>query len=205
LTEPSEAIPEDTEDADLESPETEEQIDEAPVIPESSTTRTTRQTVTVEITTSATSTPSKRKSRASTSKKKKPTSDDDFENSDNEEVDTSKYGRASFSHKKRAPAVQPGKIDFCHVCSQRFTITAYTKQSPDGEGLLCHKCGAVEQSVAKKEAPKRKTTKIGKGTAKMILEGKESRIWKLQDVCIKVSRIFGSRREVDLDYCESYS
>jgi hypothetical protein len=83
--------------------------------------------------------------------------------------------------------MQPGKIDFCHICSQRFTITAYTKQSPDGEGLLCSKCGSVEQSAAKKEAPKRRRTKIGKGTAKMILEGKDDRIGKLQDACIKVS------------------
>lgn len=44
----------------------------------------------------------------------------------------------------------------------------------------------MEQSAAKKEAPKRKRTKIGKGTAKMILEGKDERIWKLQDLCIKV-------------------
>jgi DNA repair protein RAD7 len=152
------------------------------------TTTTRRQIVTVEVTNTPSTTPTKRKPRAT--KKKKPTSDDDFENSENnndEEVDPSKYGRASFSHKKRAQStIQPGKIDFCHVCSQRFTITAYTKQSPDGSGLLCHKCGAVEQSASKKEAPKRKRTKIGKGTAKMILEGKEERIWKLQDVCIKV-------------------
>jgi len=51
---------------------------------------------------------------------------------------------------------------------------------------LCHKCGAVEQAAAAKEAPKRKRTKLGKGTAKMILEGKEDRIGKLQDACIKV-------------------
>lgn len=101
-------------------------------------------------------------------------------------VDPSKFGRASFSHKKRAPVMQPGKIDFCHICSHRFTITAYTKQSPNGEGLLCHKCGAVEQVAAKKDVPKRKRTKVGKGTAKMILEGKEDRIGKLQDLCIKV-------------------
>jgi len=83
--------------------------------------------------------------------------------------------------------VQAGKIDFCHICSQRFTITAYTKHSPDGEGLLCHKCGAVEQNAPKKAAPRRKRTTIGKGTAKMLLEGKEDRIGKLQDTCIKVN------------------
>lgn len=82
--------------------------------------------------------------------------------------------------------IQAGKIDFCHICSQRFTITAYTKTSPDGEGLLCHKCGAVEQNVPKKAAPRRKRTTVGKGTAKMLLEGKEDRIGKLQDTCIKV-------------------
>lgn len=82
--------------------------------------------------------------------------------------------------------MQPGKIDFCRICSQRFTITAYTKQSPDGEGLLCHTCGAVEQNPVKKEAPKRKRMKVGKGTAKMILEGKDDRIGTLQDACIKV-------------------
>jgi DNA repair protein RAD7 len=82
--------------------------------------------------------------------------------------------------------MQPGKIDFCYICSQRFTITAYTKESPNGDGLLCHKCGAVEQNAVKKEAPKRKRMKVGKGTAKMILEGKEDRIGTLQDACIKV-------------------
>jgi DNA repair protein RAD7 len=133
----------------------------------------------------STSTSARKKSRASKKKPKKPSSDDDFSASD-EEIDTSRYGRASFSHKKRAPAVQPGKIDFCHICSQRFTITAYTKQSPDGEGLLCHDCGAVEQSAVKKSAPKRRRTRVGKGTAKMILEGKEDSIGKLQDICIKV-------------------
>jgi DNA repair protein RAD7 len=131
----------------------------------------------VEITT-----PPRKKTRASKKKKKV----DSDEAASDDEVDNSKYGRASFSHKKRAPTMQPGKIDFCHICSQRFTITAYTKQSPDGEGLLCHKCGAVEQSIMKKEEPKRKRAKVGKGTAKMILEGKEDRIGKLQDVCIKV-------------------
>jgi len=98
--------------------------------------------------------------------------------------------------------MQPGKIDFCHICSQRFTITAYTKQSPDGEGLLCHKCGAVEQVVAKKDLPKRKRTKVGKGTAKMILEGKDDRIGKLQDLCIKVS--YPLIMELTKGYCESY-
>ena len=136
-------------------------------------------TVTVEVTTPP------RRGRQRASKKKRKVSDDEYSDED-EEIDTSKYGRASFSHKKRAAAIQPGKIDFCYVCSQRFTISPYTKQSPDGEGLLCHKCGAVEQSAPKKEAPKRKRMKVGKGTAKMILEGKEDRIGKLQDSCIKV-------------------
>jgi hypothetical protein len=132
-------------------------------------------------------TPPRKKTRTSKKKAKKAAeSDDDFDASEDEEIDTSKYGRASFTHKKRAPVMQPGKIDFCHICSQRFTITAYTKQSPDGEGLLCYKCGSVEQSAAKKDAPKRRRTKIGKGTAKMILEGKDDRIGKLQDACIKV-------------------
>ena len=139
------------------------------------------QAVTVNASTSA-----RKNSRVSKKKPKKPSSDDDVSASD-EEIDTSKYGRAAFSHKKRAPAVQPGKIDFCHICSQRFTITAYTKQSPDGEGLLCHDCGAVEQSGFKREAPKRRRTRVGKGTAKMILEGKEDNVGKLQDTCIKVS------------------
>jgi DNA repair protein RAD7 len=98
--------------------------------------------------------------------------------------------------------MKPGKIDFCHICSQRFTITAYTKQSPDGEGLLCHKCGSVEQSAPKKDVPKSRRTKVGKGTAKMILEGKEDRIGKLQDTCIKVLHSQGC---IDIGYCETYS
>jgi DNA repair protein RAD7 len=119
-------------------------------------------------------------------KKKKPKKAESDEDISDEEVDTSKYGRAAFSHKKRAPVMQAGKIEFCHICSQRFTITAYTKHSPDGEGLLCHNCGSVEQAVQKKETPKRKRTKFGKGTAKMILEGRDDRVGKLQDICIKV-------------------
>jgi DNA repair protein RAD7 len=97
--------------------------------------------------------------------------------------------------------MEPGKIDFCHVCSQRFTITAYTKQSVDGEGLLCHKCGSVQQSIAKKDVPKRKRMKVGKGTAKMILEGREDRIGKLQDICIKVCRLW---KYTNVGYCETY-
>ena len=151
-------------------------VESATVVAESSTS----QTVTVEVTT-----PVKKKARA-TKKKKKVSSEDEYSDEDGE-VDPSKYGRAAFSHKRRAPVVQAGKIDFCHICSQRFTITAYTKHSPDGEGLLCHKCGAVEQIVPKKAAPKRKRTTVGKGTAKMLLEGKEDWIGKLQDTCIKVS------------------
>ena len=159
-----------------------EQDDEDVITVESSA---KTQTVTVEIPTD--STPSKKRY---SKKKKKLLRDDELSaaSDDDTAVDTSKYGRASFSYKKRAPVMQPGKIDFCHICSQRFTITAYTKPSPDREGLLCHKCGAVEQAaVAKKAEPKRKRTKVGKGTAKMILEGKEDKIGKLQDMCIKVS------------------
>ena len=176
------------------------QEDDDVIIFESSTTTTTTrtaQTVTVEI--PAKSTPSK---KHSSRKKKKVVADDDSSD-DDVAVDPAKYGRASFSHKKRAPVNQPGKIDFCHICSQRFTITAYTKHSPDGEGLLCHKCGAVEQVEAKKDVPKRKRTNVGKGTAKMILEGKEDRIGKLQDLCIKVSHPL--KMEVMAGYCESYS
>lgn len=129
---------------------------------------------------------SRRRGRVSKKKTKKDAgSSDDYSASD-EEIDTSLYGRAAFSRKKRAPAMDAGKIDFCHICSQRFTITVYTKHSPDGEGLLCHKCGSVEQAVAAKQSPKRKRTRVGKETAKMFLEGKDDRIGKLQDICIKV-------------------
>lgn len=34
---------------------------------------------------------------------------------------------------------QAGSIDFCAMCANKFTITAYTKHTPDGG--LCHKCG----------------------------------------------------------------
>jgi len=174
--------------------------DEDVIIVESTTTTTTTktaQTVTVEI--PVKSTPSKRRNNK---KKKKVLSDDEFSD-DEVAIDPAKYGRAAFSHKKRAHVMQHGKIDFCHICSNRFTITAYTKESPDGEGLLCHKCAAVEQVAAKKDVPKRKRTKVGKGTAKMILEGKEDRIGKLQDLCIKVSDPF--IMELMTGYCESYS
>ena len=152
---------------------------------------TSSQTVTVEITT-----PPKRKARASRKKRRRGSGDDFSASDDDEEVDPSKYGRATFSHKKRASAMQPGKIDFCHVCSQRFTITAYTKTSPDGEGLLCHKCGAVEQAKdASVPRPKRNRMKLGKGHSKMLQEGKDDWIGTLQDACIKATP--WSRYEVD--------
>ena len=119
------------------------------VVVESSTTIT--QTVTVDI-----ATPSPKKKRV-TRKKKKISSD---EESSEDEVDPSKYGRAAFSHKNKT--LQPGKIDFCRICSQRFTITAYTKSSPDGEGLLCHKCGAVEQNLPKRSLGRGRGAVIGR-------------------------------------------
>ncbi|UZJ56509.1 hypothetical protein CBS101457_005829 [Exobasidium rhododendri] len=68
-----------------------------------------------------------------------------------------------------------GSIDFCAMCASKFTVTAYTKHTPDGG--LCHKCGpkyaggegprtardsfgqngvAGPSAVKKKAAPRRK-------------------------------------------------
>jgi hypothetical protein len=49
----------------------------------------------------------------------------------------------------------------------------------------------VEQKGEKKEGTKRRRTTVGKGTAKMILEGKADSVGKLQDTCIKVPSVAG--------------
>lgn len=53
----------------------------------------------------------------------------------------------------------PGQIDNCEECKKRFTVTAYTRQGPEG-GLLCPKCSsklADAEKAAKKTAKKKST------------------------------------------------
>jgi len=188
-------IPNAPNDAD-EEPEAHEAVQE---VEETGVGSTSSQTVAVEITT-----PPIRRTRASRKKRRRGSDDDLSGADDDEEVDPLKYGRAAFSHKKRASVMQPGKIDFCHICSQRFTVTAYTKTSPDGEGLLCHKCGAVEQAkVANAARPKRNRTKVGKGRSKMLQEGKDDWVGTLQDACIKATP--WQDMKLTIGYCEAYS
>lgn len=52
----------------------------------------------------------------------------------------------------------PGQSDNCAVCGKRFTVTAYSRNAPDG-GLLCTPCG---RELAKDDAvPKKKPKRLG--------------------------------------------
>ena len=52
----------------------------------------------------------------------------------------------------------PGQSDNCAICGKRFTVTAYSRNGPDG-GLLCSPCG---KDLAKDDAvPKKKPKRIG--------------------------------------------
>ncbi|KAK9448111.1 uncharacterized protein V1518DRAFT_438607 [Limtongia smithiae] len=82
---------------------------------------------------------------------------------------------------------QPGQIEFCAECSNRFTVTAYSRAAPDGEGLLCHSCGS---KYAKEEKIQKKTQissrKKKKSIAAALLDKQTAAVPKLQDMCIKI-------------------
>ena len=150
-------IPEVTEDQVAE-----DDIEEQIVIAESST--TSSQTVAVEI-------PVRKKPRTSTRKKPKKNSDDEFSASD-EEVDLSKYGRASFSHKKRAPSWNLVKLIFVI-----FVLNDLQLPRIRNKVLTARDCCVINvvlwnNLLQRKMFRNGKRTKVGKGTAKMILEGK---------------------------------
>jgi DNA repair protein RAD7 len=82
---------------------------------------------------------------------------------------------------------RPGQISFCAECDCRFTVTAYHRPGPGGEGLLCNTCGAQDAKAHK--AAKRKTAqskRAKKGTAQRILDRKEGGPKSLRELCINV-------------------
>ncbi|MCJ1474681.1 hypothetical protein MMC13_003341 [Lambiella insularis] len=49
----------------------------------------------------------------------------------------------------------PGQLEHCEKCDKRFTVTAYSKEGPDG-GLLCPKCSKEQEAERKKDAKPKK-------------------------------------------------
>lgn len=81
----------------------------------------------------------------------------------------------------------PGQISFCAECECRFTVTAYSRNGPDGDGLLCNACGARDAGTKKTEKKKRVVAKKGKKEgAKNILDGKIGGPKTLRELCINL-------------------
>ncbi|KAK4453232.1 hypothetical protein QBC34DRAFT_396665 [Podospora aff. communis PSN243] len=74
---------------------------------------------------------------------------------DNEDSDyEDELARAIFQERS---APLPGQMENCATCGKRFTVTAYSRNAPDG-GLLCSPCG---KELAKTEdAPKKRAKRI---------------------------------------------
>lgn len=80
-------------------------------------------------------------------KRKRKSSDDDDEGDNEDEI-----ARAIFQARS---APLPGQMENCSICSKRFTVTAYSRNAPEG-GLLCNPCG---RELDKDNAAPRKRTK----------------------------------------------
>ena len=89
-------------------------------------------------------------------------------------------------YKKAIPV--PGQIDFCAECNSRFTVTAYSKSAPGGDGLLCTACGK-KVATADKDVKKKRAT--GKRTKRQVLlaalDGEAPGAKSLKEYCIRVS------------------
>lgn len=86
----------------------------------------------------------------------------------------------------------PGQIAFCAACDGRFTVTIYSKPSPDGDGLLCSPCGrkmAKQQDgpeVRKKRQPAVKRAK--REALCLAMDGEVAGPKSLKEYCIRVRR-----------------
>lgn len=81
----------------------------------------------------------------------------------------------------------PGQIAFCDECDSRFTVTAYSKASADGDGLLCTACG--KKSAKQDKATKTKRThskKVKRETLRQMLDGEATGPKSLREYCIRV-------------------
>jgi len=71
-----------------------------------------------------------------------------------DDSDSDDVARAIFEQRS---APLPGQMENCANCGKRFTVTAYSRNAPDG-GLLCSPCG---KDLAKEDgAPKKKAKRI---------------------------------------------
>ncbi|KAF3927114.1 hypothetical protein AA313_de0208041 [Arthrobotrys entomopaga] len=81
----------------------------------------------------------------------------------------------------------PGQIAFCAECNCRFTVTPYSKEGSDGEGLLCHACGKKSAPIEKAQKKKKQVTRTNKkSTARALLDGDHSEVKTLQELCIQL-------------------
>lgn len=92
--------------------------------------------------------------KAKKSKGKPMDSDSDEEYDDSFEVDM---------YKKAKP--MPGQLENCEICSKRFTVTAYSKNGPEG-GLVCSPCGRELSKDDGNTAKKPKKAAAGKARRK---------------------------------------
>lgn len=84
----------------------------------------------------------------------------------------------------------PGQLENCELCEKRFTVTAYSKEGPEG-GLLCTKCSKEQEALRKKDQkPKKQSVSRGKARQAQsnLLDGLVQYGSKsLQELCIRVS------------------
>ncbi|KAF8533933.1 hypothetical protein BDD12DRAFT_897422 [Trichophaea hybrida] len=81
----------------------------------------------------------------------------------------------------------PGQIAFCAECESRFTVTAYSKASEDGDGLLCTKCGKKYAKEEKEVKKKRSTGKrVKRDVLRQALDGETLGPKSLKEYCIRL-------------------
>ena len=88
----------------------------------------------------------------------------------------------------------PGQLENCEICDKRFTVTAYSKEGPDG-GLLCPKCSKELEEERKKDSKQKKAAVSRdkrRKTQSNLLDGLVSLGAKsLQELCVEVEAIAG--------------
>jgi DNA repair protein RAD7 len=112
--------------------------------------------------------------------KKRKHGDDDSDDDD--------FDAGRFLNEKSAPL--PGQMENCAMCAKRFTVTPYSRASPDG-GLLCNPCGKdldKENPQPAKKKVKASGTAVGsrRKTQSRILDGTYVRGAKsLMTLCVE--------------------